>query len=154
MDFPSGEGEVNPKSNRFLTTRLDVINKCNLRCRMCHSAADEFRSVPRMEMDLELFHRVAAQVFPLCEKLFLSAAFEPLLARDFPRMLECTGSHRIPFTCYITNGTLLTEEIVEQTIAAGINEVVVSLDGTTAETYESIRRGARLARGYCRAHHA
>jgi len=43
-----------------------------------------------------------------------------------------------------THGTLLTRERSTRLIDAGVDWIHVSLDGATADTYATIRRGGRL----------
>ena len=131
---------------RFLTVRLDAINKCNLRCQMCYFSLDEIRNLPLSEMSLQLFQKIAAEVFPLTHRLILSAGAEPLLAKYFPAMLEIAAQYDLPQMCFTTNGMLLDERKIEQIIRAGVEYILVSFDGATPQTYESIRRGANFDR--------
>lgn len=125
---------------RYLVVRMDTTNLCNLRCRMCYISAEQPRR--REQMDLELFDKIARQAFRRTRLLFLSCATEPLMNRDFGTFLEHTGRYRIPFTCFVTNGMLLNEDVVRRALAARISEIRFSVDGATKETYEFIRRGA------------
>jgi MoaA/NifB/PqqE/SkfB family radical SAM enzyme len=43
-----------------------------------------------------------------------------------------------------TNGTLLTESLSRELVDAGLSQLVLSLDGGRAETFEKVRRGAKL----------
>jgi len=126
---------------RYLVIRIDTTNLCNLRCRMCYYSAEKPRK--RQEMDPDLFQRIARDVFGRTRFLYLSCATEPLMNRDFPAFLDCTAEHRVPFTSFCTNGMLLTEPVVDSAIAAGLSEIIFSVDGATPQTYEYIRRGAK-----------
>ena len=50
----------------------------------------------------------------------------------------------IPKISYTTNAILLDERLIEATIRCGVTEVIVSMDGATAGTFEAIRRGGKL----------
>ena len=129
---------------RFLTVRMDVINRCNLHCKMCYFSLDEVRSKPRVEMSELVFERIAHDVFPVATQLILSAGAEPLCAAHFPEMLELAGKYQIPHIAFFTNGMLLNEQNIPRIVRAGVNVMTVSFDGATAATFEAIRRGARF----------
>jgi MoaA/NifB/PqqE/SkfB family radical SAM enzyme len=129
---------------RHLVIRMDTINLCNLRCKMCYYSSDFRRK--KEQMDLSLFRKIAAEVFPKTRFLYLSCATEPLMNKQFSDFVRVTGEFNVPFTSFCTNGQLLTEQVVEACIDSGISEVIFSIDGATAETYEAIRRGGKWDR--------
>jgi MoaA/NifB/PqqE/SkfB family radical SAM enzyme len=129
---------------RYLVVRMDTTNLCNLRCIMCEYSSDYLRK--RADMDASLFDRIAADLFPRTRFLYLSCITEPLMNKQFAKIVRSAGAYRIPFTSFCTNGQLLTEEIVQTCIDSKVTEIVFSIDGATAETYEHIRRGAKWDR--------
>lgn len=129
---------------RHLVVRMDTINLCNLRCKMCYYSYDYRRK--REQMDLPLFHKVAAEIFPKTRFLYLSCATEPLMNKQFAEFVRITGEHTVPFTSFCTNGQLLTKEVVAACLDADISEIIFSIDGATAATYEEIRRGGKWDR--------
>jgi MoaA/NifB/PqqE/SkfB family radical SAM enzyme len=129
---------------RHLVIRMDTINLCNLRCKMCYYSFDAKRK--KEQMDLPLFRKVAGEVFPKTRFLYLSCATEPLMNKQFADFVRVTGEYKVPFTSFCTNGQLLTEEVVHACIDANISEIIFSIDGATAETYEAIRRGGKWDR--------
>ena len=129
---------------RHLAIRLDTINLCNLRCTMCYYSFDYRRK--KEQMDLPLFRKIADEVFPKTRFLYLSCATEPLMNKEFSDYVRVTGEYGVPFTSFCTNGQLLTEKVVEASIDANISEIIFSVDGATAETYEAIRRGGKWDR--------
>lgn len=131
---------------RFLTVRMDVINKCNLHCKMCYFSLDHIQKLPRRDMPLELFRKIADDIFPITRCLILSAGAEPLLASSFPEMLDIATQYEIPETFFATNGMLLTQEKSERIIQAGVHHILISFDGATPQTYEAIRRGSDFER--------
>src|SRR5437762_2926486 len=66
---------------RHLVVRMDTINLCNLRCKMCYYSFDYRRK--KDQMDLSLFTKVANEVFPSTRFLYLSCATEPLMNKQF-----------------------------------------------------------------------
>ena len=129
---------------RHLVIRMDTINLCNLRCKMCYYSFDYRRK--KEQMELSLFKKIADEVFPSTRFLYLSCATEPLMNKQFSEFVRVTGEYRVPFTSFCTNGQLLTEEVVNSCLDANISEIIFSIDGATAETYEAIRRGGKWDR--------
>jgi MoaA/NifB/PqqE/SkfB family radical SAM enzyme len=129
---------------RHMVIRMDTINLCNLRCKMCYYSSDYNRK--KEQMDLSLFERIAEQVFPKTRFLYLSCATEPTMNKEFASFVRTAGEYKIPFTSFCTNGQLLREDIVAACIEAGQSEIIFSIDGATAETYEEIRRGGKWGR--------
>jgi len=129
---------------RHMVIRMDTINLCNLRCKMCYYSSDYNRK--KEEMDLPLFKKIAEQVFPKTRFLYLSCATEPTMNRQFASIVKATGEYDIPFTSFCTNGQMLREDVIQACIDAKISEIIFSVDGATAETYEEIRRGGKWGR--------
>ena len=129
---------------RHLVIRLDTINLCNLRCKMCYYSSDSMRK--KEEMDLPLFRKIADEVFPKTRFLYLSCATEPLMNKQFARIVEATGEYLVPFTSFCTNGQLLKEDVIQASIQAKLSEIIFSIDGATPATYEEIRRGGKFDR--------
>jgi MoaA/NifB/PqqE/SkfB family radical SAM enzyme len=129
---------------RHFAVRMDTINLCNLRCKMCYYSSDYHRT--KEEMDLPLFRRIAEQTFSKARFLYLSCITEPLTNKHFAEFVRAAGEYRVPFTSFCTNGLLLTREVVQACIESRLSEVIFSIDGATAPTYEAIRRGGKWDR--------
>ena len=129
---------------RHMVIRMDTINLCNLRCKMCYYSSDYNRK--KEQMDLSLFRKIAEQVFPKTRFLYLSCATEPLMNKEFASFVRTAGEFKVPFTSFCTNGQLLREDIIQACIDTGQSEIIFSIDGATAGTYEEIRRGGKWGR--------
>jgi MoaA/NifB/PqqE/SkfB family radical SAM enzyme len=129
---------------RHLVIRMDTINLCNLRCKMCYYSLDYKRK--KEQMDLPLFRKIANEVFSKTRFLYLSCATEPLMNRQFSDFVRITGEYNVPFTSFCTNGQLLTEKVIQACMDTNLSEIIFSIDGATAETYEEIRRGGKWDR--------
>src|SRR5690348_6321465 len=66
---------------RHMVVRMDTINLCNLRCKMCYYSSDYLRK--RQEMDETTFRKIADEIFPRTRFLYLSCATEPLTNKHF-----------------------------------------------------------------------
>ncbi len=129
---------------RFLTVRMDMINKCNLHCKMCYFSLNEVKRKPRIEMSLQLFRKIAKDVFPVASQLIISAGAEPLCSEQFPDMLAIAAQYNIPHVAFFTNGTLFNHDNISKIIDTRVNVIIISFDGATPRTYEAIRRGAKF----------
>jgi len=129
---------------RTLLVRIDLNNFCNLRCIMCSHAHAPIKGANRIIMALADFENIAEDIFPKTRSLHLSCGSEPLLVKHFDHCLELSKRYRIPFVSYATNGMLLDERICRVMITSQIDEIIVSADGATPETLESIRVRAKF----------
>ena len=135
---------------RPLVLLLDVTERCNLRCVMCHFAnVDRIQFPPfnlvtgnHGNMPVELFERIAADFFPRAHRVALACAAEPLMHPRFAEMLEIAARHRVPELWFPTNLLGLTDRVAEA-VSKYVDVVSVSVDATQKETYEKIRRGGR-----------
>lgn len=131
---------------RFLTVRLDLHNKCNIRCRMCYFALDEIWNAPRVELSDTVIARLEAQVWPLTRELWLSCATEPLLGHGLERVLPRAKAAGIPQIQLVTNALALGEAKARLLIDGGLDRLSVSLDGASAATYEQVRTHSNFER--------
>jgi MoaA/NifB/PqqE/SkfB family radical SAM enzyme len=139
---------------RRLELILDLTSRCNIHCIMCYfSTTDRLRFKPfdldpdqRGNMGMDMFRHVASELLPYTRKIGLGCAAEPLLHPGFAEMLALARSHRVPDTWIQTNLLALTPATAEAIVGNGVRTVAVSIDGTSRETYETIRRGASWER--------
>lgn len=123
---------------------IETINLCNARCTIC-AHPDMKRAKGKMETDLvnSLIDQAGEGKV---DKLFLSGFGEPLLDKRLPQFIAYASALKIKNIAIVTNGNLLTPKLAETLIDAGLNEIIISIDGFTAETYESIRIGLKFER--------
>jgi MoaA/NifB/PqqE/SkfB family radical SAM enzyme len=139
--------------SRPFTVVMDVTERCNLRCVMCHFSTVERIHFPPFDlvpddhgnMSVALFERIAAQFFPRARRVALGCASEPLMHPRFAALLEIASRYRVPDLWFPTNLLALTEGTAEA-IARHVTTIAVSIDGTRKETYERIRTGASWER--------
>ncbi|MEL7530556.1 MAG: radical SAM/SPASM domain-containing protein [Bacteroidota bacterium] len=115
---------------------------CNLRCPECPSGLRSFTR-PTGMVNLALFEHTVDQLQRDLIYLLLYFQGEPYLHPDFLQMAAYANSKGI-YTATSTNGHYLTESKAKETVESGISEVLISIDGTTQETYQSYRVGGNL----------
>ncbi|MEM8962326.1 MAG: radical SAM protein [Acidobacteriota bacterium] len=133
---------------------LDVTERCNLKCVMCYFAGtDRLRFAPfdaslskNGMMPVEVFERVAAELFPRAWRVAMACAAEPMIHPKFADLITIAGRYKVPDIWFPTNLLALTETKAEAIVDAGVRTVAVSMDGTDQETYERIRIGGKFDR--------
>lgn len=122
---------------------LEVTKRCNIRCRTCARLYDpSFREDDGMgDMSLETF-RLVEPWLQHALRVNTVGFGEPFLNPHLPLIME-RATALGAFVTVITNGTLLTDELIRKLVRIGLGILVVSIDAGTKETFESIRRGAR-----------
>ena len=114
---------------------IETTNRCNLKCRTC----PQYFGMPEDFADLtpELVDRILAQ-FPFVRRVVLHGIGEPLLNKELPRIIE-NVKRRGAYALFNTNGLLLRDKLVEPIIRAGLDELRVSVDSASPETYALVR---------------
>lgn len=138
----TGCGDSAPSLQRFMTVQLDLSNRCNLRCRTCHFSSDEVFNGSPVFIPIERIERLAGELFPVTRRLILSCATEPLVSPILSDVLRIARRAGVPYIEFVTNGVLLLGRHLEAILETQVNRIQVSVDGATAATFESIRKGA------------
>ena len=68
---------------------------------------------------------------------------EPYLNKSFLELVKYASSKGI-YTATSTNAHYLDDENARKTVESGLDRLIISIDGTTQETYESYRIGGQL----------
>ncbi|MBD3370533.1 radical SAM protein [Candidatus Fermentibacteria bacterium] len=132
-------------SKRFLTVRMDVTNKCNLRCKMCPMRlSDQDPDRIWHDVDPDLFEKIRKQVFPRAKVVGLSCGAEPFCCEDLPRYLQQLWQADVPVTELVTNGTLMTDRSMLPLLDYPPTSIFVSVDGADPRTHARIRGGCDL----------
>lgn len=130
-----------------LRLRIDLINRCNLRCVMCHYNNPAYTSKPRKIVTLEDFIAFFEPVGNYVHEALLSCADEPLLAPSFIDVLYYLAENFPHVTMsFCTNAMLFDAKVQKAVIETGVSRVMASFDGVVPETFESIRKGAKYKR--------
>jgi MoaA/NifB/PqqE/SkfB family radical SAM enzyme len=127
---------------RLLKLYVEPTNQCNLDCRTCirHS----WNESPGKMSDM-VFDRVidGLSAFSPRPTVFFGGFGEPLSHPKIVEMVTRAKALGAPVEL-ITNGTLLTPDLSQKLIGAGLDVLWVSLDGATPDSYADVRLGATL----------
>ena len=121
---------------------VEPTTACNLGCPECPSGLKSF-SRPTGSIKTDFFRDTIDKLHK--ELLYLSFYFqgEPFLNKGFLDMVAYASSKGI-YTATSTNAHFLDEETARKTVLSGLDRLIISIDGTTQETYEQYRRGGEL----------
>lgn len=139
---------------RTRTIVMDITERCNLKCVMCYfSSIDRLRFTPydtslsdNGNLPVEVFEKIAADLFPGAWRASLACAAEPLIHSRFREIVKIAGRYKVPDLWFPTNLLALTEPTAEAIVDAGVGTVAASIDGLTKEIYEKIRIGGKWER--------
>ncbi|MEQ9423404.1 MAG: SPASM domain-containing protein [Cyclobacteriaceae bacterium] len=121
---------------------IEPTTSCNLRCPECPSGLRSFTRNTGM-IDLELYRETIDQVKDHLIYLLLYFQGEPYLHKNFFDLVEYASSKKI-FTSTSTNAHYLNDANARATIESGLDRLIISIDGTSQDTYEQYRVGGLL----------
>jgi MoaA/NifB/PqqE/SkfB family radical SAM enzyme len=127
---PSGEAARPP-----VCLYLEVTNRCNLLCTTCPRTYEELE--PPADMAWDLFVKIVDQV-PDLARAVLHGVGEPMLVKNLPAMVRYLKDRGV-YVLFNTNGTVLNERNGRAMIAAGLDELRVSLDASNAKSFLKVR---------------
>ena len=123
---------------------IEPTTLCNLRCRTCiRNSWDE----PIGSMDMNVYRKLLFDLkeFSTLHTIAFWGYGEPLAHPEIVNMVALAHEMGLK-TEVITNGHLLNKDTAKGFIQAGLDTLVVSVDGTTPASYEDVRRGGNLLR--------
>lgn len=121
---------------RYIGVYIDPILACNLRCKMCYFSDPEKQKEMKGSLNRKEIEAFARSLFGYALRLQIGCGAEPTLSKETLHLIELGKAYKIPFISLITNGNLLSYEDIKSYAQAGLNELTLSLHGTTRNTYE------------------
>jgi radical SAM protein with 4Fe4S-binding SPASM domain len=125
-----------------LSIAIEPTTSCNLRCPECPSGLRSFTR-PTGMLQNKTFEKVIDELHQSLLYLIFYFQGEPYLNPTFLDMVSYASKKNI-YTATSTNAHYLTDDVCRKTIESGLNRLIISIDGTTQETYESYRVGGKL----------
>jgi radical SAM protein with 4Fe4S-binding SPASM domain len=120
---------------------VELTSNCNMRCTMCphgiEGASDEF-------IKSFMNYDIAREVIKQCGEIGVSSIKfsgrgEAMMHPNFGELVKYAKSVGIIDVMFNTNGMLLKEDRMKDAVDAGIDLIIISMDGNSKETYENIR---------------
>lgn len=130
------------KSNFPLNVAVEVSNHCNLNCIMC---VNDKLTRKRGYMSAELYRKIIDEIAEKSpySRVWLDFYGEPMLLKyKLYFMIDYAKKKGLKNICLNTNATLLSEEMTEMLLDAGIDFISFDVYGYSKEVLEKICVGA------------
>lgn len=125
-----------------ISLAIEPTTSCNLRCPECPSGLRSFTR-PTGMLDEHLFKQVIDELHETLIYLTFYFQGEPYLHPKFTELVQYASQKGI-YTSTSTNAHFLNEDNAKKTIESGLDRLIISIDGTTQETYKQYRVGGNL----------
>ncbi len=121
---------------------FEPTTSCNLRCPECPSGLRAFTR-PTGMLQKDFFKETIDDIYK--ELLYLIFYFqgEPYLNPSFLEMVKYASTKGL-YTATSTNAHYLTDDAAKKTVESGLDRLIISIDGTTQDSYVQYRVGGNL----------
>ena len=121
---------------------IEPTTNCNLGCPECPSGLKSFTR-PTGNLEYEFYKNMIDEIGEKLIYLYFYFQGEPYM---HPRFLELVkyASQKGIYTVTSTNAHFLTERKAHDTVESGLDRIIISIDGTTQQTYGQYRVGGSL----------
>ncbi len=127
-----------------ISISFEPTTSCNLRCPECPSGLRSFTR-PTGMLQEEVFKKTIDELYKTLWYLVFYFQGEPFLHPAFLELVKYASSKNI-YTATSTNAHYLNDEMARKTVESGLDRLIISIDGTTQETYEQYRVGGQLTK--------
>lgn len=131
-------------AGKAISVTIEPTTSCNLRCPECPSGLRSFTRATGM-MKTELFRKIADEVSSHAAYMNFYFQGEPFLHPEITQMFAYASSKKL-YTSTSTNAHFLDEKKAREVVQSGLNRLIISIDGTTQDVYESYRIGGTLSK--------
>ena len=125
-----------------ISIAFEPTTSCNLRCPECPSGLRSFTR-PTGMLQEDLFKKTIDELKETLIYLIFYFQGEPFLNPKFLSLVKYASKKGI-YTATSTNAHYLNDEVSRKTVESGLDRLIISIDGTSQETYESYRIGGKL----------
>lgn len=123
---------------------IEPTTACNLGCPECPSGLKKFtRPVGNLQADLlgSLLEEIGAYL----QYLTFYFQGEPFIHPKMMDLIRMAAQKNI-FTATSTNAHFISDKVAEEIVDSGLNQLIISIDGTTQEVYEQYRKRGSLSK--------
>jgi radical SAM protein with 4Fe4S-binding SPASM domain len=125
-----------------ISISVEPTTSCNLRCPECPSGLRSFTR-PTGMLNTDFFKETIDSLHKKLLYLIFYFQGEPYLNPEFLEMVNYASGKGI-YTATSTNAHYLNDEMAKKTVESGLDRLIISIDGTTQEVYQSYRIGGKL----------
>ena len=123
---------------------LEPTTSCNLRCPECPSGLRNFTRPTGMLTD-ETYRKVIDELGLKLTYLIFYFQGEPYLNPKFLEHVKYATQKNI-YTATSTNAHYLTDQKAKETVESGLDRLIISIDGSSQDTYEQYRIGGQISK--------
>lgn len=134
-------GATKLRSMPYIAT-VDISSACQLSCPSCPTGAGIKGRRARL-LDTKTLETFLSQAAPYLYIAHLYNWGEPFLNKDAPKIVHSFKEAGV-FTSLSSHFSIQDFDRIAETCAAGLDHLIVSVDGSTAENYASYRRGGNF----------
>lgn len=116
---------------------IDPCNFCNLRCPLCPTGLNDLGR-PQAMMTFEQFKSYIDPHLPYLFEAYLHNWGESLINKEIFKMIEYVQSRNVG-TNLSSNFVLVTDNDIDNILHSGLEYLVISLDGTSQDSYSQYR---------------
>ncbi|MEG1188069.1 MAG: radical SAM protein [Bacteroidales bacterium] len=131
---------------RYTGIFIDPVLGCNYRCKMCYFSDEKKRREMHGHFSGEQLGSIAKSLFHRALKLQIGCGAEPTLSKEMVTLIRLGKQYQVPYISVTTNGALLTRDWLRQMMEAGLDELTLSMHGTTRATYEALMVNGKFDR--------
>jgi len=125
-----------------ISISIEPTTACNLKCPECPSGLRSFtRQTGNLKLDF--FRQTITQLSDRLMYVLFYFQGEPFINPHFLEMVKFASKRGI-YTMTSTNAHFLDDQNAKRTVESGLDRLIISIDGTTQETYEQYRREGQL----------
>jgi MoaA/NifB/PqqE/SkfB family radical SAM enzyme len=123
------------------TCQFAITSACNAQCGFCNFAVDKMPAALRHMVSLEAANQAADILYRHGVYFMIYVGGEPMMHPHLNNMIAHAAKIGMA-PLLVTNGSLLSDDRIDQLAAAGLVSVIISIDATEVEKHEQ-NRGLR-----------
>jgi len=117
---------------------IEISSACQLRCPLCPVGSQTLDRVSQI-MPLETFKKIVDELGDYLYHININGMGEPLLNNQIVEMVRYAKSKNVFVDLYTNFEITDKHEIIEGLVDAGLDSILVAIDGATSEVYEEYR---------------
>ncbi len=122
---------------------VEPVAGCNLTCPQCPVGMKNLER-PEGQIDFSLFKKITDETAPYISAMILYFQGEPYMSKNFFKCVNYASHTKNIYTISSTNAHFLNEKNSQLTLKSGLDELIISLDGISKQTYTAYRKGGSL----------
>lgn len=125
-----------------ISISIEPTTTCNLGCPECPSGLRQF-SRPTGNLTADFYEKVIHQFSKFTSYVIFYFQGEPYINPKFLEMVKLAHNKNM-YTATSTNAHYLNPKSAAKTVESGLDRLIISIDGTTQETYQQYRVNGKI----------